>query len=134
MNKRFVIIISLGVLLTVFLIALGLTISAVYKKRAEINALNKDLKNKDAKLNLLEKQVESLNAEKSSLAGVKLSLEGRLANLELDINSTKEKESALSKKMGAFVEEKKKLEDALAQTTQSMQEKLGFQNRKIRKN
>jgi len=133
MNKRLVITIALGVLLTVLLIALGLAISAVSRKRAEINALNNDLKNKDAKFSQLEKQVESLNAEKSSLAGVKLSLEGRLANLEQDIDSAKEKETSLSKKIGAFTEEKKKLEDTLAQTTQSMQDKLRISEQENKK-
>ena len=124
MNKRTILIIASGVLLIVLLVALGLTVSAVSKKRAEINALNNDLKNKDAKLGQLEKQVESLNAEKSSLAGIKLSLEGKLADLEQDINSAREKETSLSKKLSAFAGEKKRLEDVLAQTTQLMQDKL----------
>ena len=133
MNKRLILTIALGALLTVLLIALGLTIFTVSKKRAEISALSNDLKNKDAKLSQLEKQVEALNAEKSSLAGVKLSLEGRLANLEQDINQAKEKESNLSKKLGAFLEEKKKLEDELAQTTQLMEDKLRALEKESRK-
>jgi len=124
MNKRLVLTIVLGVLLIALLVSLALTIAVVSKKRVEINALNNDLKNKDAKLSQMEKQVESLNAEKSSLAGVKLSLEAKLSDLEHDIDSAKEKESSLSKKIISSAEEKKKLEEALIQTTQSMRDKL----------
>jgi len=124
MNKRLVLIIISGVLLIILLVSLGLAISAISKKRAEINALNNDLKNKDAKLSQLEKQIEGLNAEKSSLAGVKLSLEGKLAKLEQDIDSAKENEKSLSKKINAFAEEKKNLENTLEQATQLMEAKL----------
>jgi tetratricopeptide (TPR) repeat protein len=124
MNKRIILAVVLGVVLIALLIGLGLAVSAISRKRAEINILNQDLKNKDGKLSQLEKQVEGLNAEKSSLAGVKLSLEGRLANLEQDIDSAKDKESSLNKKLGVFAEEKKKLENDLAETTVLMQDKL----------
>ena len=124
MNKRRILTIALGSLLAVLLISLGVTIFTISKKRTEINELNNDLKNRDAKLSQLEKQVESLNAEKSSLAGIKLSLEGKLSILEQDIDNAKEKEATLNKKIGAFAEEKKKLEDTLEQTTQAMQDKL----------
>jgi tetratricopeptide (TPR) repeat protein len=124
MNKRTQTAIIIGIPLIILLIALGLAISAISKKRAEINSLNNDLKNRDAKLSQLEKQVESLNAEKSSLAGVKLSLESRLNSLEQEIGNAKEKEASLSKQLGAFAEEKKKLEDNLFETNQLMQDKL----------
>ena len=124
MNKRILTAIIIGIPLIVLLIALGLAISAISKKRAEINVLNNNLKNRDAELSKLEKQIESLNAEKSSLAGVKLSLETKLTSLEREIGDAKEKEASLSKKLGVFVEEKKKLEDDLTQTTQLMQNKL----------
>ncbi|MDD5691418.1 MAG: tetratricopeptide repeat protein [Candidatus Omnitrophica bacterium] len=133
MNKRLILIIASGIVLASLLIALGLTIFAVSKKKAEINELNNDLKNKDAKLSQMEKQMESLNAEKSSLAGVKLSLEGKLIKLEQDIDSAKEKEINLSKKLSLFAGEKKKLEDSLAQTTQLMQDKLRISEQESRK-
>jgi len=133
MNKRLILIIASGVLLIILLVSLGLAISAISKKRAEINALNNDLKNKDARLSQMEKQIEGLNAEKSSLAGVKLSLEGKLANLEQDIDSAKQKEASLSKKISAFTEEKKMLENTLEQTTQLMQDKLRALEQESRK-
>jgi len=132
-NKKTILIVSIGVLLTALIIALGLSISATSKKRAQINVLNNDLKNKEAKLAQLEKQIESVNAEKSSLAGVKLSLETRITNLEEDIGNAKEKEADLSKKLVAFAGEKKKLEDTLTQTTQAMQEKLRLSSQKNKK-
>jgi tetratricopeptide (TPR) repeat protein len=121
MNKRILSAIVPGVLLTGFCIFL---FSAISRKESEINLLNADLKNKESKLSRLEKQVEGLNAEKSALAGAQLSLEAKLANLEQDIESAREKETTLSKKLGVFAQEKKKLEDALAQATQLMQDKL----------
>jgi len=124
MNKRTLTAIVIGLPLAVLLIALGLSIFAISRKRAEISALNNDLKNRDAKLSQLEKQIESLNAEKSSLAGVKLSLESKLNSLEQEIGNAKEKEETLNKKLGAFEGEKKRLEDDLEQTTQLMQNKL----------
>lgn len=121
MNKRILSVIVPGGVLIGFCIFLFLAIS---RKEAEINLLNADLKNKDSKLIRLEKQVEGLNAEKSALAGAQLSLEAKLVNLEQDIESAREKETTLSRKLGAFAQEKKKLEDALAQATQLMQDKL----------
>ncbi|MFA6357509.1 MAG: tetratricopeptide repeat protein [Candidatus Omnitrophota bacterium] len=121
MKKQILSIIVIGVLLIAFLISLALGIS---QKKAEINLLNSDLKNKNVKLSQLEKQVEGLNAEKSALAGARLSLEAKLANLEQDISNAREKETNLSKKLGEFAQEKKKLEDDLAQATLLMQDKL----------
>ena len=82
MNKRNAMIIVSGVLLTALLIALGLAVSAISKKKEEINSLSQDIKNKDTKLSQLEKQVEGLNTEKNSLAGLKASLEDKLVKLE----------------------------------------------------
>ena len=124
MNKRNAMIIVSGVLLTALLIALGLAVSAISKKKEEINSLSQDIKNKDTKLSQLEKQVEGLNTEKNSLAGLKASLEDKLVKLEEDIGKAREKESELSKKAGAFLEDKKKLESALIEANQSTQEKL----------
>ncbi len=133
MNKRTILIITIGVVLTALLIALGLTIFVISKKGTEINALSTDLKDRDARLAQMEKQVESLNAEKSSLAGVKLSLEGKLADLVQDINNAKEKEATLSKKLVSFADEKKKLENTLAETNELMQEKLRLSTEKSQK-
>lgn len=124
MNKRILIAIITGILLIALLIALGLAVSAVSKKRAEISALSENLKNKEAKLSQQEKQIEGLNTEKNSLAGLKSILEEKLSKLEGDIERAREKEANLSKKVGAFLEEKKKLESALIETTQLMQDKL----------
>ena len=121
MNKRILLTIIIGVLLIAFIIFLALSIS---HKKEEINLLSANLKNKDTKLSQLEKQVEGLNAEKSALAGARLSLEAKLTNLEQDIDNAREKETNLSKKLGVFAQEKKKLEDDLAQATQLMQDKL----------
>ena len=118
MNKRILLIIVIGVLL------IGPLVYLVLAKRAEVNSLNENLKNKDAKLSQLEKQVEGLSAEKSSLEGTRLSLEAKLANLGQDINNARDKEISLNKKVEAFAQEKKKLEDDLALTTQLMQDKL----------
>jgi len=133
MNKRLILTVAISVLLIALLIGLAVAISAISKKRTEISALSDDLKNKDAKLAQLEKQIESLNAEKSSLAGVKLSLEAKLSNLEQDITNAKDKENSLSKKLIAFAQEKKKLEDNLAQTTQLMQDKLRISEKENKK-
>ena len=75
MNKRILLTIIIGVLLIAFIIFLALSIS---HKKEEINLLSANLKNKDTKLSQLEKQVEGLNAEKSALAGARLSLEAKL--------------------------------------------------------
>ena len=123
MNKR-IITIVLGVVLLMLLIGLGLAMFTISRKRSEINMLNQDIKNKDAKSIQLEKEIEGLTAEKSSLAGVKLSLEAKLNSLEQDIDNAKNKEVSLNKKLGAFAEEKKRLEDELLQTTELMENKL----------
>ncbi|MFA5363154.1 MAG: tetratricopeptide repeat protein [Candidatus Omnitrophota bacterium] len=121
MKKRNLLAIGTGVLLMGLFVFLVLTIS---RKKAEIDSLNMDLKNKDNKVSRLEKQVEGLNTEKIALAGARLSLEAKLVNLEQDIDSAREKETILSKKLGAFAQEKKKLEDDLAQATRVLQDKL----------
>jgi tetratricopeptide (TPR) repeat protein len=124
MNKRLILIISLSVAFAALLISLFLAFSSISKKRAKIEALNNDLKNRDAKLVQMEKQVETLNAEKSSLAGMKLSLEAKLSTLEQNIDDAKSKETDLKNKLFKFAEEKKELEDSLEKTIKSMQNKL----------
>ncbi|MDD3345603.1 MAG: hypothetical protein PHO34_04160, partial [Candidatus Omnitrophica bacterium] len=133
MNKRFILTVSLGVLLAALLIGLGVAMFVISKKRAEISSLNDDIKNKDAMLRRMEKQVETLDAEKSSLAGMKLSLEAKLSGLEEEIDSAKEKESSLSKKLVLFASEKSKLEAKLNETNQSMRDKLEALERKNKK-
>lgn len=132
MNKRKLAII-IGIPLAILVIALVVSIYTISKKKAEIRKLHDDLKSTNVEVGRLEKRIESLNTEKNSLAGAKLSLEAKLVNLEQEISDAKKKEAGLNKKLTSFAETKKKLESDLAQTIQLMRDKLNALEEKNKK-
>ncbi len=133
MDKPNLLTIIICALLVVVLIALGMTVSRVSKKRAEISILQETLKEKDARLSQMEQQIEEIGSEKSTWSRRKTNLSKELRLMKEDVISARKKESSLSKQVEMLSEEKKRLEDTLAETTRSMQERFQATTEKIKK-
>ena len=114
----------IGILCVLLLVVLGIAVSVISKKGAEINILQEDLKKRDAKLSQLEQQIKELDTAKSALEKTKLDLEGLLTKLEKELDSAKEKEASFNKQVEDLSGEKKKLASELVQVNQLMQDKL----------
>lgn len=134
MNKRTLpMIIILGATLVVALIALGLAVSAISNKGAEIGVLKERLEGEDTELSRMQQRVKELNSEKSVLARRKLDLREKLTVFEEEVVRAKEREARLSKQLEVLSDEKKKMEGAFTETAQSMQERLQLAKEKVEK-
>jgi len=123
MNKRTPLLIVVGILLVVLFIGIKFTLSAISDRKYK-NVFIEEIKKRDAKISQLDQQIEHLSTEKSLLTQKEMELEGKLKLLQDDIEAKTEREAALYKRAEGLTEEKQKLSKALAETTESMQEKL----------